>query len=192
MPLLIKGLGHSHAVRAYVSHADEVDVKPDAFTLPASGLFELTARVRPLRAFGRMDALVHLVDQQTRELVHALVITADVGLPCITRAFECEVPRGTSVQKKFSYQNRCVAAGSGCVAAWFSASLWLNLSFSTPSALQVLPPAALLPAHLPPAARAAAARRRRGSGRRGRGGRARHQRADGDPAGDRGGADIYQ
>lgn len=110
VPMLLRGLGESRRVRMHTSHPAEVQCAPDRFALAAQGLSEVVARVRPMRTFGRLEVLVHAVDEASHELVHALVVAADVGAPQITRAFECEVPTGAVVHKKFAYTNRCGSA----------------------------------------------------------------------------------
>ena len=44
----------------------------EAFVLPANALTEMMLHFRPL-APGRLEALVHIVDVDTRELVHPML-----------------------------------------------------------------------------------------------------------------------
>lgn len=48
---------------------------------------------------------VHLVDTETRELVYALIVSAEAQGPLVTRTFEVELPAGTVGNKKIMYTN---------------------------------------------------------------------------------------
>lgn len=59
-------------------------VTPDSFVLVAGALTEVLLSFRPV-AVGSKDMKVNLVDSETRELVYALIVSAEATGPLITR-----------------------------------------------------------------------------------------------------------
>lgn len=103
--VVLRGLPTSRRVLCFSSHPDELTVAPaDGFILPAHSLTEMQLSFRPLVA-GRLDILVHVVDADTRELVHPLLVCTDARAPTVSRTFEVELPKGIKVHKKITYAN---------------------------------------------------------------------------------------
>lgn len=67
-------------------------ISPTSFVLVAGALTELLLSFRPVTQ-GLRDIKVHLVDTETRELVYALLVTAEAQGPLITRSV-CSFVRG--------------------------------------------------------------------------------------------------
>lgn len=103
--VVLRGHPTSRRVVAFTSHPDELTVAPaEPFYLPANGLTEMQLSFRPLVP-GRLEVLVHVVDADTRELVHPLLVATDARAPTVSRTFDVEIPRGLQVHKKISYTN---------------------------------------------------------------------------------------
>ncbi|GIL84279.1 hypothetical protein Vretimale_15928 [Volvox reticuliferus] len=94
----------SRRVAAYNTHPDELQVSPDSFVLVGGALTELLISFRPV-AVGIKDIKINIVDSETRELVYAMLVTAEAQGPLITRTFEVELPVGTVANKKITYTN---------------------------------------------------------------------------------------
>ena len=91
--VVLRGLATTRRVCAYTSHPDELTVAPmESFVLPANALTEMMVHFRPLVP-GRLEALIHIVDVDTRELVHPLVVCTDSRAPLVSKTFELELPR---------------------------------------------------------------------------------------------------
>lgn len=90
--VVVRGQETSRRVAAFSSHPDELQVAPDAFLLVSNALTELMLSFRPLVP-GRLDVLIHVVDTDTHELVHALMVATDARTPTISKSFEvCALP----------------------------------------------------------------------------------------------------
>lgn len=102
--VVVRGAAATRRVAAYSSHPDELQVSPSSFVLVSGALTELLLSFRPVAA-GMRDIKVHLVDTESRELVYAMIVTAEAQGPLVTRTFEVEVPAGSVANKKIMYTN---------------------------------------------------------------------------------------
>jgi len=102
--VVVRGQGISRRVRCYSSHPDELQLAPDSFTIVGNVLSEVRLLFRPV-ASGKLDALAHIVDTETRELVQALIVSTDSRAPLISKTFEVEMLAGATVNKKITYTN---------------------------------------------------------------------------------------
>ncbi|KXZ51260.1 hypothetical protein GPECTOR_13g747 [Gonium pectorale] len=94
----------SRRVAAYTTHPDELLVAPDSFVLVGGALTELLLSFRPV-AVGLKDIKINIVDSESRELVYAMLVSAEAQGPLISRTFEVELPVGTVANKKITYTN---------------------------------------------------------------------------------------
>ncbi len=62
-----------------------MQVNPGSFVLVSGALTELLLSFRPVTS-GMREIKVHLVDTETRELVYALIISAEAQGPLVTRS----------------------------------------------------------------------------------------------------------
>ena len=79
-------------------------VAPAKITLPAGGLAELLLSFRPLHP-GALQATIHVVDCDARQLVHALLVVAESQAPPVSRAFGVELPPSGHSSKRISFTN---------------------------------------------------------------------------------------
>ncbi|GLC73822.1 hypothetical protein PLESTF_001424700 [Pleodorina starrii] len=94
----------SRRVAAYTTHPDELLVSPDSFVLVGGALTEVLLSFRPV-AVGLKDVKINIVDSESRELVYAMLVSAEAQGPLISRTFEVELPVGTVANKKITYTN---------------------------------------------------------------------------------------
>ncbi len=104
--LVVRGDNFSRRVRCYSSQPGETAFLPDTSFHLVSGAYNKIQMVhRPLSA-GTRNFHVNLVDEDTKDLVAAWLVTASASAPVVSRTYDVDVQVGRSSHKKINYTNK--------------------------------------------------------------------------------------
>ena len=106
LDLVVRGDRHVRRVRAHASNELELEFNPsDVFKLEAQNYNQFKVFWRPQGLPGTRKAHVHLVDEDTHELLCAWLVTCVAAPPQITKEYDVDVRVGQPAHKKISFMN---------------------------------------------------------------------------------------
>ena len=103
--LALKGLATTHQAIAYSSAPSLIQLpNSDPFTLYANRMAELDLVINNPK-LENFNAIVNVVDIETKTLLNSYMIIAKFAIPKITKVFEIRLQKGTKSNKRVSYTN---------------------------------------------------------------------------------------
>lgn len=105
--LVIRGDRFARRARAYAlpSPADVVAFKPDTVFQLVPGAYNRVALSVSPKMVGYRHVQVNLVDEDSRELVSAWLLTVSATSPAVMRSYDVDVPVGRPLHKKIIFKN---------------------------------------------------------------------------------------